>query len=282
MWEVSTRSLGRSLDLANVHTNNLRFRQFDHEQGWSQRTSEQFFANDEPGVLTTVYVHGNRMTRSSVVNRGMKWYDYLSKCGYCMQPIRLVIWSWNSNAIQPLGDDIRIKAARTEKQACLLAQFLATIDPEVRVSLLGYSFGARIVGGTLHLLGGGELGGRSLSPEVIQGLAPVRVVLWAAAVESDWLLPGQHNGRALNAVDHILITSNRKDPVLKRHWRINGNRNSTALGYTGMNFSDQLDKLRPVIKQVNVADAVGRHHRWKNYANDAFPRAYSCRHALWR
>ena len=282
IWEISTRALGTCQDLTQVRTESFCFRQFDRNQGWSCRTAEDFFASDDPCALTTVYVHGNRMTRSSAIQRGMDWYGYISRCGQCKQPIRLVIWSWNSDAIHPISDDIRVKAARTETQAYLLAQFLTEIDPEVRVSLLGYSFGARVIGGTLHLLGGGELCGRSLPPGKAQSIAPIRVVMWAAALKSEWLLPGHHNGQALNVVDQILITCNCKDPVLKRHWLIDGNPNSTALGNTGMDCSNQLGDLRSLIKQINVTDTVGFHHRWVDYARDAEIRACTCRYALWR
>ena len=140
----------------------------------------------------------------------------------------------------------------------------------------------RVIGGTLHLLGGGELRGRSLPPGKTESFSPVRAVMWAAALESDWLLPGHHNGQALNAVDQIMITCNRKDPALKRHWLIDGDPNSTALGFTGLNCSNGLGDLRQLIKQVDVTDSVGRHHSWQGYANDPSIRACTCRYALWR
>ena len=80
---------------------------------------------------------------------------------------------------------------------------------------MGYSFGARISTGTLHLLGGGSINGRSLPLEPAPNRAPRRAVLLAAAVGRDALAPGhRHSDRRLGQVDRMVITVNPRDRVL--------------------------------------------------------------------
>ena len=87
---------------------------------------------------------------------------------------------------------------------------------EQRVSLLAYSYGARIATGALHLLEGGQLSGRALaSPD---GRAfHVRLVMLAAALHNYWLRPGGYHDMAVSHIDYLLNLYNCCDPVLKRY-----------------------------------------------------------------
>ena len=72
-------------------------------------------------------------------------------------PIRFVIWSWPSAQVRGQLRDVRTKANRTELAGYCLAWVLTHLPETQQVSLLGYSFGARIATGAMHLVGGGEL-----------------------------------------------------------------------------------------------------------------------------
>jgi len=282
IWEVSTRCLGPCPCDAMMRTANLEFRGCEDAVGWVCKSMDEFFANHDPCVITVVFVHGNRMNRQSVRERGLSWYRDLSRCGACRPPIRLVIWSWISDPIKPITQDVRVKAARTPTQSFLLAQFLSELDVGPKVSLMGHSYGARVIGGALHMLGGGQLRGRSLPTGSWCTRRRLRVVMWAAAFENSWLLPGNFFGCALRVVDQLLITCNRKDPVLKRYWRLDGQRNSQALGQVGLPGMSRRKCSWANVRQVYVTHSVGRRHQWQKYADEPEIRRCTCRNALWQ
>jgi hypothetical protein len=129
--------------------------------------------------------------------------------------------------------DVRVKAQRTEMGGYCLGWFLAQLPPDQRVSLLAYSFGARIATGALHLLEGGQLSGRALAPHGTQ-MVHARMVMLAAALHNNWLRPGGYHDLALAHVDYLLNLYNRCDPVLKRYPFLYKGSRAQALGFTGM------------------------------------------------
>ena len=90
--------------------------------------------------------------------------------------------------------------------------------------------------------------------------APMRAVVIAAAVNSDWILPGSRHGEALALVDRMLVVYNSCDPVLKRYRLIADSRSATALGYTGLVCSDRLGEAAERIEQIDAAPWVGKTH----------------------
>src|SRR5262249_13020682 len=127
---------------------------------------------------------------------------------------------------------------------------------------IGYSFGARIVTGSLHVLGGGALMGRAL-PEPAEPRAPMQAVLIAAAVNNNWLAIGRPHGEALFAVDRMLALNNGCDRALKHYAAIDPCGRPEALGYTGAvgPLGDNGRKLR----EYNMCCVVGKQHDWENY-----------------
>ena len=177
-----------------------------------------------------------------------------------------MIWSWPSERTDNgLFEDVRIKAARTGPSALHLARFIDAIASDVPVSLMGYSFGPRIVTGTLNLFGGGTVDGRrlNLSPGRKAGFS---VVLIAAAVDNDWILPGHHHGRAVSVVDQLLLVNNGCDRVLARyHWLYGRRSCAEALGYTGLVGGGQLGPDLAKITQFDACCNTGNEHDWALY-----------------
>src|SRR5690606_12858955 len=118
-------------------------------------------------------------------------------------PIRFVIFSWPAEPTRGIAEDARRKAARTNVDGYYLAWLVNRIEPDVPVSFVGHSFGAKITTGALQLLGGGPLAGRTL-PEKVQQRSSMRAVLLAAAMPSSALAIGRQHGEALEAVDAML------------------------------------------------------------------------------
>jgi hypothetical protein len=186
-----------------------------------------------------------------------------------MHASRLVIWSWPSTQIDGPLQDVRYKACVSETHAWHLARLLNQIRPDAPISLIGYSYGARLVSGSLHLLGGGELAGRVLdhaSPR-----CPLRAVLLAGALDSHALLPRGRYHAALSQVDHMLVLVNSRDPVLHHYPLLAGlfHKSPPALGYTGL-FTAPLGPAEVKVAQWNVSHFIGKDHDWRRYfANPA-------------
>src|SRR5205085_1775304 len=129
-------------------------------QGWTPVELSEFFASDRPGIPTVFFIHGNRISFCESQANGYRSYVSLSSQTPCDQPFRFVVWSWAADQIPGMIDDVRLKAARSDYEAYPLAWLIHRIHPQVPCSLLGYSYGARIATGALHILGGGNICGR--------------------------------------------------------------------------------------------------------------------------
>src|SRR5262249_41356073 len=158
------------------------------------------------GGQLTFFVHGNWITSSDAFGMGRPVRDALSPSTATPNDA-VVIWSWPSaqDSRRRLAD-VREKAGRSEAQGRYLAATLDSLSNGGPVSLVGYSFGARLVTSALQYRS--ETTGPTL---------PVSAVLVAAALDDHWLLPGHYQGDALDGVDRLLVLINGQDPVLQRY-----------------------------------------------------------------
>jgi hypothetical protein len=177
--------------------------------------------------------------------------------------VRFVIWSWPSDEIRGPLRDVRAKAARSDVDAYYLGTFLARMQPSDRVGLVGYSFGARIVSGGLHLAGGGRLFGYGV--QATSGTR-YRAALWAAAEHNHWYLPGQFHDRALGTAEAWYIAINGCDPILARYRFLDKCGDPAAVGYCGIYGRNLLPaEVNARIEEVQVSHLVGGDHNWRPY-----------------
>jgi hypothetical protein len=159
-----------------------------------------------------------------------------------------------------------VKAGYTLPAAFHLARFIDAIHSDVHVGLTAYSFGGRIAVGSLHLLGGGALNGRTIALGSAAVRPPMDVVLIAAAADNDWLLPGHARGKALKVVNRMLLVRNSCDKVLRfYHWLYGRRSCAEALGRSGMGGLAQLGAEQHKIAQFDACCLVGPEHYWANY-----------------
>ncbi|HTQ40812.1 MAG TPA: hypothetical protein VMJ32_17455 [Pirellulales bacterium] len=261
VWLVSSRCLGCPNDEANPPQ--FQVWQYDlNAHQWNSSTQAAFLASNRPALPTVFWVHGNRKYADEAREDGMEVYDQLTTGVSGDRPIRFVIYSWPAVPVRGLREDAREKAIRTNADGYYLAALVNQIDPHVSVDLIGYSFGARIVTGALHILGGGDICGWSL-PHPIKRLAPLQAVLVAPAVNNDWLAIGHAHGKALVAVDRMLSLNNYCDRALKHYAAIDPCTKPVALGYTGA--VGYLGENGSKLRQFNMCCAVGKQHYWGNY-----------------
>ncbi|WP_442508498.1 hypothetical protein SH528x_000023 [Novipirellula sp. SH528] len=270
LWLVSTRSAS-SCSPSLSQTSRIKFWSSDTGTPWQQGTASHFFASINGDLAADpvplcIYVHENRVSAEDAWGRAKSIYCQLQQAS---QPhndrFRLVVISWPSDriGIRP-RPDAQIKAQRSEMHGYYLAWLLDQIDPRVPVSLFGTSYGPRMITAALHLRAGGTIAGHQLAPSAPSIRPAVRVALFASALDSDWLLPNHHHGRAMTQVERMLIAYNPSDSVLHWYPRMNGRGGPSALGYVGMSPS-RLGVDGYKVQLMNVSGSVGKTHSWLAY-----------------
>ncbi len=255
-WLISTRHLGCTHGGFPVTGPALRYWQRVDNQGpWQPRTFEDFIAASQEIRTTWIMIHGNRMTSQDAVNYGSQVTRSLLPGHRAELPLRTITWSWPSDRVHGLIEDVRSKAARTPSESFYLGWLVNQMPAPTPVCFIGHSFGARIGTGTMHLLAGGALHGYGLA-----GIDPTRHlsrgIFTAAAIHNNWLLPGAPHGRALDQAESILFVNNSCDPALKRYRFIDRSR-PEAIGYCGA----MIDAGRRYkVKQIDACNSVGKTH----------------------
>jgi len=266
LWLISSRNVVGGASASG--TARLCYWRLEPGRGWLPASLAEFLAGADPATPTCVYVHGNRRTFSQSTEFGWRAYTAFIHQAPNSAPVRWVIWSWPSDRIFGPLRDVRFKETHCGPNSFYLAWVLNQVHPAVRVSLVGFSYGARIATGSLHLLGGGQLHGRRLPPAVAPRQFPFRAVLIAAALDNDWILPGRAHGMALSQVDRMLLVTNECDRVLRRYRLLyHRHSNARALGHTGPVGLNQLGNDRYKLQQINACQIVGNQHDFNPYFN---------------
>lgn len=272
---VSTRGLGVRCDAAAM-ASGLRCEQLlvdaDGQRRWEKLTWTDLLANFRQPLPTVIYVHGNRVESTADKAHGLSFYRALAQHKRAGAPLRYIIWSWPASQIRGQVKDYEVKAARTRPVGWQLAWAIDQLPPDAPLALAGYSYGARVVTGALHVLGGGSLDGLALAQPVHPQRRPIRVGLIAAAVDASWLRPGGYHGRATSQMESLLLVNNQLDPAMRFYPISPVGRHATALGYSGVS----LPSLAGRVRSFDMTAAVGRHHALSEYlASGQFGRMLS-------
>ncbi|MBM4000641.1 MAG: alpha/beta hydrolase [Planctomycetes bacterium] len=250
---------------------------YDGEGLWQPAPLDALLAS--PAMPTILFVHGNRMSFDGAVLSAWDLYYALNR-GRAIPSVRVIIWSWPSDQLPGPIRDARVKADRADRESFYLAAFLGrySATPDAPLSLLGYSFGCRVISGALHYANGGSLLGYSarsaepIDPEQPSGDAPARVdrslrsrstrvALLAPAMDHATLDPSGVYGASIAAADRWLVLHNSCDPVLKRYRLLEPFPGVAAMGFEGPHgaFPDN------AVWQLDVAPFVGRSHKLEHY-----------------
>ena len=278
-WLVSTRHLG-------CGGGQPAYWQLQGDQ-WAASSEEEFHQSGDPEQKTVIYVHGNRIDDQEGSSGGLAVYQQIVGNHADEKGVRYVIWSWPSTRICGPLQDVRSKASRSDDEAFYLARFLAGFHsgeadnqrPQ-RVGIVAFSFGARITGGALHLLGGGDLYG-----ETVPAAKPptFRVAFWAAAAHNDWLFTNCWHGKALPLGEKWLNLVNGCDESLRHYEMLEPGPNSPALGYTGLAGRSQLPaELSERWEEWDVSSVVGTTHNYHPYIYSAWTAERTAQVVLWK
>ena len=266
VWLLSTRHLSGNPCVAELDSPSIRVHRLGECRQLCRESMEMFLGSRDPSRPCVIYVHGNRMDPSEALRRGLLVRQQVLRRGGCGEEVDWVIWSWPSEKRGILAADARHKAWRTNVEGLYLGWLLGRIAESGQpTSLVGYSFGARILSGSLHALAGGSLGGRSLPQPPLEGV-PFRVGMIAPALESDWLSARGYHRLATKNLESLTLLYNRRDAVLRNYWRIDRIRNADALGYTGpTSFAPRHNGSGLPVRSRDCGAVVGFHHDELSY-----------------
>ena len=238
----------------------LDIERYEESGNWQQSSLKDFLATDDPAFPTDFYIHGNAMPAGDAFANGTTVYRQLTAGAASDHHVRFVIWSWPTGMPRHHKiEAIREHSYRSDTDAWYLGWFAGQINPRVPLGLAGYSFGARVATGAIHLLGGGDLCGMHLPAEEVKDKRIVRDVLIAAAEDCNWLSPGAANSMALGTIDKMLMLNDTCDEALRFYPHLNRCSRCDALGYVGLGGD------HPNVEQVDACCLVGGQHAWAAY-----------------
>lgn len=286
VWEISTRHLPCS---ACKVVSPIPFEVFR----WSQCRWERSTIDDATGAtsangivpLTIIYVHGNWMERDNARERVRIINSHIARCA--TEPYRLLMLSWPSQRDNRIIRDVRDNAHCADTEAFYLASLLRMVVPtSQRVSLLGFSFGARTVTGALHLDSGGALPGNPMLP-LNNDHTLYRVSLVAPAVDRGWLQANGLHRNAMNSVDQLVNLYNSKDPILRRFRFIDSIASPIAAGFTGFEAVANPRSTEPLIgsdriKQYDCGTQIGSTHSERDYYGECPYFRKAINNLLWK
>ncbi len=223
----------------------------------------------DASVPTLVFVHGNQISHGQAIQEGLTVYRRVANYGGNGGPIRFVIFSWPASKIRGPLNDYRVKAARTRPVGCEFAWFLSQLPADMPLTLVGYSYGARVITGGLHILAGGQLSGLGLD-EPAADRRPVNVVLIAAALHANWLGPNQYHGLAMSQVDRMLMLNNCQDVAMRYYHFSTKNGHPQALGLRGPTCISPEDRAKITKRDLSCYDGP-RHDLFRYLAAPGVP-----------
>ncbi|QDU58654.1 hypothetical protein [Aeoliella mucimassa] len=262
IFEINVRAAGCSTDPARV-SQAIRVQQFvatneyGHHQ-WLPGDMSQVTTAPDDGRITIVYVHGNKVDPCMARDRGLQVYRTLVGRDTEHRPIRFIIFSWPSTEVNGILNDYRVKASRTQPVGWQLGYVLNQLSPESPISLLGYSYGCRVIGGATHVLAGGDIGGHSLAGQPLANHAPMRVAFIAAATHSGWFSSTGYHRQALDQIDGVMLLNNRLDPAMRLYHMVEKCSDPQAMGLCGPQYLSADQRMK--ICNYDCTSRVGRSH----------------------
>ncbi len=242
---------------------------FDHRSDGSVRRSNAatFRQSFQPGVPICLIVHGSFVSWDGLWNDSRPLYRWVRRAAP-ERPLHVVFVSWPSDGplsyFLPL--DIAVLGRRSAFNGLYLAELTSRLPATSPVTLVGHSHGARLISSAIHLLGGGAVQGYRAAPHVTAAPHRIRAVLFAAAMDHNWLNPNERYGRMLFRSNAVLNLRNREDIALGFYpmRKFNSNPALARVGLTNVDRS-RLGALNPKLMELDVTSVIGSGHVWQHY-----------------
>lgn len=264
IWLLSTRAIGTKCD-PRLMASGIQCEARTADGRWQRRSWDATLTTLASPMPTVIYVHGNRVDSGADKAEGLAFYRWLAARKGPDSPLRYIIWSWPSTQIRGRIKDYEVKAARTQPCGWQLAWAIDQLPTTSPLALVGYSYGARVTTGALHVLGGGALGKLELADRVHPNRPPLNVALIAAAVTAQWLRPEGYHGKAVSQAATLVLVNNQLDPAMRFYPMSPMGNGAAALGFAGVPGRESLGALANRIHSVDLTSSVGRHHALSVY-----------------
>ena len=264
IWLVQTRESPQIM--GSEPWSGLRVLHFDAEGELQPRPFGELLAQTI-GRPVLIVVQGSLTTADGALG-GLLWtHSWLEENRALPPDVVVIAFDWPSQRVYRNDiRDIEEKARRAYVAGYHLARFLQAFPPESRVSLLGQSFGGRVVTSASHLLGGGSLNSQSHDPPVRLTCARpdlrLRAIALEAAFDHHWLDPGDRLDRVLVGTEGFLNLYNRRDEALGLYPFLKRSGHHRAIGRIGLQNSDlrELGPLAARYEEHDVNPLLGREH----------------------
>lgn len=215
---------------------------------WQPRDAAAFADSLREGVPVVIYVPGYTTTSCDLTSIGMSMIRYYGPD----RTARTVFWNWPAERVTSgLAQDIRMKIPVATANAEYLARFIRTLPADTKVSIVAFSFGARVACDAVEKL-------KDDRPEGLR----VRLVLMGAATDWHWLGEKYRHADVPKIAEKILVMYNPEDRALHFYPRLyGGGRGPEALGRFGPPRSLILPEFRDRLEAINIYPYVGPKHQ---------------------
>ena len=269
-WIVSSRQASLPpTDIDSSRSLVYLYRTPHSMQAFPREVFLQTLRADRPTCIT---IHGSYNYWPDVLTESVHSLRWIQQAAQG-QEVQFVYFSWPADGyaflVFPL--ELAVMGRRASRHSLYLANLISQFPNDQPVCLVGHSHGARCSVAALHTLGGGALeDGSRLAP----GLGVPRrmnAVLLAAAVDHDWLNPGERYGAALPVTERMLVMQNERDSWLNAYPLKDLLGNRQALGRGGFQEDDTI-RMSDQIGKISVLDAspfAGRSHDFRAFHSRA-------------
>lgn len=260
-WIVSSR------DVKGTPAKDDCIRQLDFlyrtPSGMTTASPESFFAELRSDRPVCIVIHGSYNYWNDVLRESERNHAWIQQAA-AGREVQFVYFTWPSDGyahvVFPV--ELRMMGRRAAVHGGYLAQLVSEFPANQPVTIMGHSHGARCAVAALHALGGGALDDGSHLPAGSSAPRRVRGVLIAAAVDHDWLNPGNRYGLALEPVESLLVIHNHRDGWLSVYPLHSPFKGQQALGRKGFDAKDRerLEGFEHKIRLYDSSAIAGRSH----------------------
>ena len=230
---------------------------------WQNTSQNEFWLTFDPSIPLIVLVHGNyTSTTEAIESANMLENKFFPGSGkFAGAKYRLVIWAWPADTVyQRHLPDAKLKSVFSIKQGEYLARFLSQLPSDSRVSLVGFSFGARTTCEAVQRI--------SKKPEFFTQLedgqtlpnVQIRNLLLSPAIDQVALAPRSRYGNVISASQQSIVLYNPCDLALKFYPFLVGCHGPKSLGREGVPFFNIPKDLRQKISGINIDPIAGSRH----------------------
>ncbi len=252
-WTAAQSSVGDQVWIVMATADGFYCQTLENN-AWRVADVKEFYAGDSADRSTVIWAHGFKTDMTGAAESGCSFrntIDAARAAAGSSRAYRLVIWKWSSErGAGRLRIDAQMKGRIADAEGRRLANFIGGMNASNNVSLVGFSFGARVVGSALQCLA------TSPSTYMTNRTGRVSLVLASSACDYgafDW---SYANGAAIPA--YVLNIYNPADFAL-RYYPFVSDTGSQAQGVypiTGSAFTGAVGSAF----NINVSGAVGKEH----------------------